>query len=122
FKEKNITGVVVQGDTTTALAATLAASYNKIPVAHVEAGLRTYDRENPFPEELNRVLISHAASLHFAPTQRAVENLKKEGVTEGIYLTGNTVVDSVNSIREKLTQGELKPEPQLTDVLKEISG
>lgn len=87
--------VVVQGDTATALAAALAASLHQIPVAHVEAGLRSYCRQSPFPEETNRVLISHVARLHFAPTPAARDNLYREGVREGVYVVGNTVVDAL---------------------------
>ncbi len=87
--------IVVQGDTTTAFAAALAAFYQRIPVGHVEAGLRTDDLYNPFPEEANRRLISQLASLHFAPTPQAVENLKREHVVGSIYCTGNTVIDAL---------------------------
>lgn len=90
--------VITQGDTTTAFAASLGAFYHKIPVAHVEAGLRTDDIYNPFPEEANRRLISQIALLHFAPTKIAVENLKKSGVTGEIHLTGNTVIDALLSV------------------------
>ena len=74
--------ILVQGDTTTAFATALAAFYLKIPVGHVEAGLRTYDVENPYPEEINRKLIGTLADLHFAPTRRAVDALHAEGVNE----------------------------------------
>ena len=91
---------VVQGDTTTAMAASLAAFFHRIPVAHVEAGLRTGKRSSPFPEELMRQIVGRVAELHFAPTARAAENLRREGAdTEAsIYLTGNTVVDAVKWI------------------------
>lgn len=87
--------VLVQGDTTTAFAAALAAFYQQIPVGHVEAGLRTDDLFNPYPEEANRRLISQVAQLHFAPTPTAVENLQRSGVTGSIYQTGNTVIDAL---------------------------
>jgi UDP-N-acetylglucosamine 2-epimerase (non-hydrolysing) len=87
--------VIVQGDTTTAFAATLAAFYQKIPVGHVEAGLRTDDLLNPYPEEANRRLISQLTQLHFAPTTLAVENLQRSGVLGEIHLTGNTVIDAL---------------------------
>ncbi len=94
--------VIVQGDTTTALAASLAAFYRKIKVGHVEAGLRTEDKYNPFPEEINRRLISHLADLHFAPTPRARENLLREGLNRrAISVTGNTVVDALHMILKK---------------------
>ncbi len=87
--------VLVQGDTTTAFAAALAAFYQQIPVGHVEAGLRTDNLFNPFPEEANRRLVSQIAQLHFAPTLASVENLKVSGVKEGIHHTGNTVIDAL---------------------------
>jgi UDP-N-acetylglucosamine 2-epimerase (non-hydrolysing) len=86
---------MVQGDTNTVFAAALAAFYQQIPVAHVEAGLRTNDLWDPFPEEVNRRLTSQLAMLHFAPTLQAVENLKQASVLGKIYLTGNTVVDAI---------------------------
>lgn len=87
--------VLVQGDTTTAFSAALAAFYHQIPVGHVEAGLRTDDLYNPYPEEANRRLISQITRLHFAPTELAVENLRKSAVTGEIYHTGNTVIDTL---------------------------
>ena len=88
--------VLVQGDTTTVMAAALAAFYRRIPVGHVEAGLRTGDRYNPFPEEINRRLAGQLATLHFAPTPRAAAALRAEGVPEGaIHVTGNTVIDAL---------------------------
>jgi len=88
--------VVVEGDTTAVLAAGLAAFYRKIPVAHVEAGLRSGDPYNPFPEEMNRRLVSGVASVHFAPTAAARENLLRENVSpERIFVTGNTTIDAL---------------------------
>ena len=88
--------VLVQGDTTTAMAASLAASYAQVKVGHIEAGLRTQDHWNPFPEEINRKIIGAIASLHFAPTEAAKENLLLEGVHEdNIIVTGNTGVDAL---------------------------
>jgi UDP-N-acetylglucosamine 2-epimerase (non-hydrolysing) len=87
--------VLVQGDTTTAFAAALSAFYQQIPVGHVEAGLRTDNLFNPFPEEANRRLISQICQLHFAPTPTAVENLHRSGVTGQIHQTGNTVIDAL---------------------------
>lgn len=95
FVELGALIVVVQGDTTTALAAALAAFYRGIDVAHVEAGLRTNDLRDPFPEEANRRLISQIATLHFAPTETAAANLKASGVGPQIFMTGNTVVDAL---------------------------
>ena len=93
--------VIVQGDTTTALAAALGSFYKKIPIAHVEAGLRTDDIYDPFPEEVNRRLISQMASLHFAPTENSYNNLKIENVPGNIFITGNTVIDSLLEISKK---------------------
>ncbi len=86
--------VLVHGDTTTSMAAALGSFYRKVPVGHVEAGLRTYDRYSPFPEEMNRKLISALATYHFAPTQTNLDALAAEGVTEHVYITGNTVIDA----------------------------
>lgn len=104
--------VLVQGDTTTAFAAALAAFYQKIPVGHVEAGLRTHDLWNPYPEEANRRLISQVAQFHFAPTPAAVANLQAAGVTCGIYHTGNTVIDALLQVRQtqvKQAQADQSP-------------
>ena len=88
--------VIVQGDTTTAFCAALAAFYRRIPVGHVEAGLRTWNRWSPFPEEINRVCTTQVATLHFAPTPWAGENLRKEGVSpDAVFVTGNTVIDAL---------------------------
>jgi len=89
--------LVVQGDTTTSFTAALAGHYARIPVAHLEAGLRTYDRSSPFPEEINRRLITQIASLHLAPTRQNRDNLLAEGVAPNeIVVTGNTVIDSLH--------------------------
>ncbi|MBV9199596.1 MAG: UDP-N-acetylglucosamine 2-epimerase (non-hydrolyzing), partial [Alphaproteobacteria bacterium] len=88
--------VIVQGDTTTTFAAALAAFYHRVPVAHVEAGLRTDDIYSPWPEEVNRRLVTHIADLHFAPTVRARENLRREAVRrDRIFVTGNTGIDAL---------------------------
>lgn len=103
LRKERIDMLVVQGDTTTAFAAALAAYYHRVPSAHVEAGLRTYDKMQPFPEEINRRLIGAIADLHFAPTARAKQNLLKEGVEpERIFITGNTVVDTLIECLERL--------------------
>lgn len=95
--------VIVQGDTTTALSAALAAFYARIPVAHVEAGLRTHDINAPWPEEMNRRLVSALTTLHFVPTSAAAENLKREGVaSDRVIQTGNTVVDAVRLMESHL--------------------
>ena len=87
--------VIVQGDTTTAFVGALSAYYEKIPVAHLEAGLRSHQMYSPFPEEVNRKLVASMSSLHFAPTLQAAKNLQQESITENIYITGNTVVDAL---------------------------
>ncbi|HNX40999.1 MAG TPA: UDP-N-acetylglucosamine 2-epimerase (non-hydrolyzing) [Candidatus Aminicenantes bacterium] len=99
--------VVVQGDTTTAMAASLAAFYKRIPILHVEAGLRTDDIYNPFPEEINRRIVSVMAALHCAPTEWSAGNLRREGIPEAkILVTGNTVVDALKIITPRLDQAE----------------
>ena len=97
--------VLVQGDTTTAFAASLAAFYERIPVAHVEAGLRTDDLSSPFPEEGMRQLVTRLATLHFAPTERNRASLVSEGIAPNrIFVTGNTVVDAIRWVRNKRAQ------------------
>lgn len=86
--------VLVHGDTTTSFAVALAAFYRKIPVGHVEAGLRTYQPYSPFPEEMNRCLTGKLAAVHFAPTERNRDNLLREGITKNVFVTGNTVIDA----------------------------
>lgn len=100
--------VLVQGDTTTAMAAAAAAFYQRVPVAHVEAGLRSFRMDAPFPEEFNRKAITVACSLHFAPTEKAKQNLLREGIPEEhIRVVGNTIVDAVHHIM----QGLPRPQP-----------
>lgn len=100
--------VLVQGDTTSTFCGALAAFYGKTPAGHVEAGLRTWDRYQPFPEEVNRVLTTHLASLHFAPTEKSAENLRAEGVAcEDIAITGNPGIDAVLYVRDALEAGRL---------------
>ncbi|MBS1856516.1 MAG: UDP-N-acetylglucosamine 2-epimerase (non-hydrolyzing) [Acidobacteria bacterium] len=100
--------VLVQGDTTTTLAGALAAFYHRIPVGHVEAGLRTGDLFQPFPEEMNRVVTSRLAAVHFAPTARAADVLAAEGVPrQRILLTGNTGIDAVLYVRDALDSGRM---------------
>jgi len=91
--------ILVQGDTTTTFVGALAAYYNKIPVGHIEAGLRSYDKFQPFPEEINRKLTTVLTDIHFAPTNSAAENLKNEGIqSHKIFVTGNTVIDTLLEI------------------------
>ena len=101
--------VLVQGDTTTTFAAALAAFYLHIPVGHVEAGLRTYNMESPFPEEFNRQAVSLVSRFHFAPTERAKENLLREGkAPDTIFVTGNTAIDALKTtVRSEYTHPEL---------------
>ena len=94
FKTYRPDVVLVHGDTTTSTAAALAAFYQQIPVGHVEAGLRTFNKYSPFPEEMNRTITGKIATYHFAPTERNAQNLRAEGVHEHIYVTGNTVIDA----------------------------
>ena len=101
--------VVVQGDTTTTLCGALAAFYSKVPVAHVEAGLRTGDPWRPFPEEMNRVLTARMTDLHFAATERAARNLENEGVGRArIHVTGNSGIDAVLHVKAGLENGTLR--------------
>jgi UDP-N-acetylglucosamine 2-epimerase (non-hydrolysing) len=102
--------VLVHGDTTTTMAASLAAFYCRVPVAHVEAGLRTGNKRAPFPEEINRRIAGVVADLHFSPTAGARENLLREGTPEGsIFVTGNTVIDALFMVVRKLeANGELQ--------------
>ncbi len=94
--------VLVHGDTTTSFVAGLAAFYQQIPVGHVEAGLRTFDKYSPFPEEMNRCLTGRIAELHFAPTENNQKNLQNENLTAGVYVTGNTVIDAfATTVKQK---------------------
>jgi UDP-N-acetylglucosamine 2-epimerase (non-hydrolysing) len=107
--------VFVQGDTTTTFAAAIAAFYNKIKIAHVEAGLRTYEKLAPFPEEINRVLTTHIADFHFAPTKIAAKNLLSEGIPKDrVFVTGNTVIDALFYVRDKVLKN-----PPFIDQLEE---
>lgn len=106
--------VLVHGDTTTSMAAALAAFYEKVPVGHVEAGLRTYDRYSPYPEEMNRTLTARLADIHFAPTGTAMGNLLRENIPQDdVFVTGNTVIDAMKNT--------VKPDYVFrSDVLKKI--
>ncbi|WP_456373026.1 non-hydrolyzing UDP-N-acetylglucosamine 2-epimerase [Thiolapillus sp.] len=98
--------VFVQGDTTTVLAGALASFYQHIPVAHIEAGLRSGNRYSPFPEELNRMLAGRLADYHFAPTPAAVASLAAEGIRDNVWMVGNTVIDALQDALAILRQGE----------------
>ena len=89
--------VLVHGDTSTTFAGAMAAFYHRIPVGHVEAGLRTYDKWSPYPEEINRKLVGSIADLHFCPTVTNRDNLARENITQGVFLTGNTVIDALQT-------------------------
>lgn len=108
FQEIKPELILVQGDTTTAFSATLAGFYQKIPVGHVEAGLRTDDMFNPYPEEANRRMISQLARLNFAPTAKSVENLKNSGIVGEIHHTGNTVIDALLAVAQQKPKCEVK--------------
>lgn len=97
LEEANPNLVLVHGDTSTTFAGALAAFYHKIPVGHVEAGLRTYDKWSPFPEEMNRKMVGAIADLHFCPTASNRDNLARENITQGVFLTGNTVIDALQT-------------------------
>jgi UDP-N-acetylglucosamine 2-epimerase (non-hydrolysing) len=108
FEQVDPTVVIVQGDTTTTLCGSLAAFYHGASIAHVEAGLRTGDLRQPFPEEMNRVLTGRLTSIHFAATEWAAENLRGEGVDAShIFVTGNTGIDAVLWVRDRLEDGAL---------------
>lgn len=108
----NPSWVAVCGDTTTAHAAAMTAFYMKVPVAHVEAGLRTYDINSPFPEEMNRRVVGIVAKAHLCPTEESAKNLRKEKVDESsiIRVTGNSVIDSLHFVSDKIAQPNLNSE------------
>lgn len=110
--------VIVQGDTTTALVGALASYYKRIPVAHLEAGLRSGNKYSPYPEEVNRVLISRLADYHFAPTDNAYNNLIREGVSlDKVWVTGNTVIDALfDALKIIKRQGESKYNTQFNSI------
>ena len=96
--------VLVHGDTSTTFSGALAAFYHRIPVGHVEAGLRTYDKWSPYPEEMNRRMVGAIADLHFCPTAANRDNLARENITRGVFLTGNTVIDALQTtVKEHFT-------------------
>jgi UDP-N-acetylglucosamine 2-epimerase len=109
--------IVVQGDTATAAAAATAGFFNRVPVAHVEAGLRTGDLASPWPEEFNRRVITLASALHFAPTVRAAENLRAEGVRDAnIMVVGNTVVDALLFVSKRIANAYQPIDPMLSNL------
>jgi len=98
--------LIVQGDTTTAFVGAMSGFYSRSKIAHVEAGLRSYNKHAPFPEEVNRTLISHLADFHFAPTPQAKRNLVKEGIKENVWVVGNTVIDALLLAVDLLKQNQ----------------
>lgn len=110
--------VLVQGDTTTSMAASLAAFYAQIPIGHVEAGLRTHDMNSPFPEEMNRRFISLVAEYHFAPTAAATANILTQGVhRDNVFCVGNTVVDALQYILTKINAGSMVVASSINDII-----
>lgn len=104
--------VLAQGDTTTVMSVALACFYHKIPFGHVEAGLRTWDMQNPFPEEMNRVIAGRLAKWHFAPTESSRQNLLREGVADNdIIVTGNTVIDALLSVADREVELPVELDP-----------
>ena len=111
LKKENPDVILVHGDTSTSFATALAGFYQKIPVGHVEAGLRTFNKYSPYPEEMNRCLTGRLASIHFSPTRMNADNLRAEGITERVFITGNTVIDAFQTtVKEGYTfkSSELK--------------
>ena len=120
FEEIKPDVVLVHGDTTTAFGASLSAFYAKIPVAHVEAGLRTFDKNYPFPEEINRVLADSVSDFHFAPTKGSVQNLINSGIKtkNTIYETGNTVIDALfYTLKNFKSKDDFGLDPNLRTIL-----
>jgi len=110
--------IVVQGDTTTTLAGAMAAAYEQVPVVHVEAGLRSYDKASPFPEEINRCLVTPVTDIHFAPTAAARDNLLREGVAaEDVHVVGNTGIDTLFTIRQMLDTRTLDCSPFVNGII-----
>lgn len=118
FAKINPSLILVHGDTTTTFTAALAAFYLKIPIGHLEAGLRTGNKYSPFPEEINRKFVTHVATYHFAPTSLNVANLLQENVDRNlIFCTGNVVVDALNSIKKKIESTELIIDKKISEIM-----
>lgn len=114
--------LLVQGDTTSAMASALAAFYHQIPIGHIEAGLRTRNMYGPFPEEMNRQIIGRIATLHFTPTALATQNLIQEGILpDNIHQTGNTVVDALYLVRDKIEKQEILPSAKISLLITKLS-
>lgn len=114
FQENKFSNIIVQGDTTTAYSLALSAFHFQIPLIHLEAGLRTNNKYSPFPEEINRRLISQIAGIHLCPTQKSVENLHNENIRENVFLTGNTIVDMYDYIHKNTN-----PDVSIKNLIKE---
>lgn len=112
--------VIVQGDTTTTMAGALAAFYSKKHIAHIEAGLRTHDRYSPFPEEINRQLVSSLASLHFAPTSDSSDNLLREGIVKNVFICGNTSIDALRISSQLISNEDLSQKYSKIDFSRRI--
>ena len=109
FEEQKPDIIITQGDTTTTFVASMTAFYEGIPVAHIEAGLRSFDNFSPFPEEVNRKIVSILSSFHFAPTEIAMNNLLSEGISkENILVSGNTVIDALKFVEERLNEESIQ--------------
>lgn len=118
FAQQRVDAVLAQGDTTTTMAAALAAFYHQVPFGHIEAGLRTGDMNSPFPEEMNRVFVSRLARWHYAPTDAARDNLLAEGIApDTIQVTGNTVIDALYQVAERVDGDALPIGPDARMVL-----
>ena len=116
FKEIKPDVVLVHGDTTTSTAAALAAFYQQIPVGHVEAGLRTHNIYSPWPEEMNRQITGRISTYNFSPTPLSESNLKKESAQGDIYVTGNTVIDALHLVVDKLQNDEKLANEQISSL------
>jgi UDP-N-acetylglucosamine 2-epimerase (non-hydrolysing) len=103
---ENIKMVIVQGDTTSALGVSLACMNRKIQIVHLEAGLRSHDNQNPYPEEFNRKIISHISDIHLCPTNLNKENLNKENIFKNVFIVGNTVLDNLLEVKQRISYGK----------------
>lgn len=112
--------VIVQGDTMSTLAGALAGHYQRVAVAHVEAGLRSYNRQHPFPEETNRILVSDVSNIHFCPTAQAKANLAAEGITQNVHVVGNTIVDALSRVSAGLDDGSISVAPPLQTLIETL--
>lgn len=108
FETHTIDATIVQGDTMSAYTGAMVSFYNKVPIFHLEAGLRSYNNFEPFPEEVMRVMISRIANLHFAPTKQATNALKKENIKQNVFVTGNTSIDSLMLFSKKIDESQIQ--------------